>query len=309
LTVALICLLGQRTGEAKSTPFSRIIVFGDSLSDTGNLFALTGGFPPPPYSDGRFSNGPLWVEYVAQDLGMDIWPGDNYAMAGATTGHLNVNSAEFGLALPGLQDEIASFLTSIEPGAADPEALYVVWAGANDFFLALATDNPNFLFTDSLPNMLLAIQRLWEAGARHIVLPNVADLGLTPRGQASGNSAGITFLCALYNQALAEALRTLADQGIATIQVNAFATLQAMVNFPDDFGFTNVAGPFLLTGGESDPAEFLFWDPVHPTTRGHEVLAHDTLHAIVDHYSPSNGQASPEARSNALKGLVHAGKP
>src|SRR4029453_12923135 len=65
------------TAWADSTPFSRIIVFGDSLSDTGNFYHLTGGFPPAPYANGRFSNGPLWIEYLADDLGMKLLPEDN----------------------------------------------------------------------------------------------------------------------------------------------------------------------------------------------------------------------------------------
>lgn len=57
--------------QAGSMPFSRIVAFGDSLSDIGNFYRLTGGvLPPPPYDNGRFSNGPLWIEYLADDLGM-----------------------------------------------------------------------------------------------------------------------------------------------------------------------------------------------------------------------------------------------
>jgi phospholipase/lecithinase/hemolysin len=119
-------------------------------------------------------------------------------------------------------------------------------------------------------------------------------------------------LCAIYNQALADALQNLAANGIPTIQVDAFATLQAMVNSPAEFGFTNVTVPLLavlLGGGHPNPTEFLFWDSVHPTTRGHEVLGRDALNSIIDYYSPSQGHGSPAARVNALKGLIHAGKP
>jgi len=52
---------------------NQIVVFGDSLSDSGNLFAATmGTTPPPPYYQGRFSNGPVWVEDLAGRLGVEM---------------------------------------------------------------------------------------------------------------------------------------------------------------------------------------------------------------------------------------------
>src|SRR5262245_61575441 len=115
---ALILMIGSLLGahiaaHANSAPFSRIVVFGDSLSDTGNFFHLTGGLvPPSPYANGRFSNGPLWVEYLADDLGMQLLPEDVYAVGGANTSHDNSNDGFLGLEYPGLQDQIADFVAS-----------------------------------------------------------------------------------------------------------------------------------------------------------------------------------------------------
>ena len=56
-------------------PFHDMIVFGDSLSDSaGNLFALSNDVEPPspPYDNGRFSDGPLWVETLAGFLGLTL---------------------------------------------------------------------------------------------------------------------------------------------------------------------------------------------------------------------------------------------
>jgi phospholipase/lecithinase/hemolysin len=99
-TASLALLIGLATAQADSTAFSRLFVFGDSLSDTGNLYAMTGGYPPPPYWNGRFSNGKLWVEYLADSLQMPIAAGDNYAVAGATTGRLNANNGMGGRSYP-----------------------------------------------------------------------------------------------------------------------------------------------------------------------------------------------------------------
>lgn len=297
---------GPSAALAGSTPFSRIIVFGDSLSDTGNFYHLTGGLlPPAPYDAGRFSNGPLWIEYLADDLGMQVLAGDNYAVAGATTSHANSNDGVLGLTYPGLQDEIAAFVGSLPAGGADPEALYVVWAGANDFFVTLQTGgSPASLISNGVNNTVQALEALWNAGARHLLIVNVPDLGITPFGLSSGNSGPITQLCAAYDQTLEVTLEALQNAGVPTIRVDAFATLRAMVFSPAQFGFTNVTTSFLATGGDAD--QFLFWDVVHPTTRGHEVLADQARNDLVGFFSPRNGTAQPAALVNSLNGLVRA---
>jgi phospholipase/lecithinase/hemolysin len=297
--------LAQTASFANATAFSRIVVFGDSLSDTGNFYALSGGWPPsPPYTDGRFSNGRLWIEYLAEDLGMNLAAGDNHAVAGATTGTLNSNNQP-GVSFPGLQQQIAAVLAG---GALDPDALYVVWTGANDFFVTLETGgDPAAMIASGVGNTLNSIQSLWEAGARHIVVPNVPDLGLTPFAIGAGAGPLVTTLAAAYNNTLTYYLNQLAAAGISTIRVDAFSSLQRMVQFASDFGFANVTHPFLAVGG--DPSTFLFWDIVHPTTGAHRILADDAGNALIDYYSPSSGKGAPKARLNLLKGLVNAGHP
>jgi thermolabile hemolysin len=291
--------------DAKPAPFSEIVVFGDSLSDTGNLHRLSGGVPPPPYAAGRFSNGRLWIEYLAEDLGMELLPQNVYAVGGATTGDVNSNDGLAGREYPGLQEQIAAFLSE-HPEGADPKALYTLWAGANDFFVVIETGtSPAVLISNGVANTAQALQALFAAGARHIVVPNVPDLGITPFGRGSGIDSAITQLATTYNRTLSAALDALAKAGIHTIRVDAFATLQAMVYSPQQFGFTNVTQPLIATRG--DPANFLFWDPVHPTTGGHEVLENEALDWIVEHFAP-NIHAAHALTVNALHGLVRAGQ-
>jgi phospholipase/lecithinase/hemolysin len=309
ILLSLTCLLAvQIPTNADPVPFSRIVVFGDSLSDTGNFYRLTGGrVPPAPYSNGRFSNGPLWVEYLAGDLGMQVLAGDDFAVAGATTGHDNSNDGLLGLEYPGLQDEIAQFLSLHPVGGADPQALYVLWAGANDFFVALESgSNPAALVANGVNNTVQALQALVAAGARNILVVNIPDLGVTPFGLSSGVSSSITRLCAAYNQTLEATLELLDDAGIPTIRVDAFTTLDAMVDASAQFGFTDVTDSFLAIGG--DPGQFLFWDPVHPTTRGHEILADAARNQLIDYFSPRHGNRTPPAAVNSLNGLLHAGQ-
>ncbi|MDJ0602046.1 MAG: SGNH/GDSL hydrolase family protein [Crocosphaera sp.] len=121
---------------AIAASFSTIYGFGDSLSGTGNINQIiveaTGGtqtFPPsPPYFMGRFSNGPAWIEILAQKLEVPLI---NSAFGGATSGFENTLDTTLpGIPLPGLQQQIANF--TINNPLADPNALYAIWAGGND---------------------------------------------------------------------------------------------------------------------------------------------------------------------------------
>lgn len=276
LLVSLTLLSLVFVPGASARPFTQLIVFGDSLSDSGNLFAATGGAipPSPPYFNGRFSNGPVWVEFLAAELGVPV---QDYALGGALTGRANLFDdpgipAEF----PGLLDEIDMFL-ALNGGVADPRALYVVWAGANDFFLAPAPAT----IAPAVTNLVTAVRTLADRGARHIVVPTMPDLGLTPDGRASGFSPQLTALSVAFNRALKAGLR-----GLKVTTFDAFALFHEIVNDPTEFGFTDATtacldlSPFSLC---SDPDNHLFWDSVHPTTRGHEILADELHEAVQEH--------------------------
>lgn len=272
LLVSLTLLSLVFVPAVSARPFTQLVVFGDSLSDSGNLFAATGGAvpPSPPYYAGRFSNGPVWVEFLANELGVPV---QDYALGGALTGRVNLFDdpgipAEF----PGVLDEIDIFL-ALNGGIADPHALYVVWAGANDFFVAPAPTT----IAPAVANLLSAVRTLADRGARHIVVPTMPDLGLTPDGRASGFSTQLTALSVAFNRALKNGL---AVRDLRVTVVDIFRLFHEIVDHPAEFGFTDVTtacldlDPFSLC---PNPDEHLFWDAVHPTTRGHEILA-DRIH-------------------------------
>ena len=82
--------------------------------------------------------------------------------------------------------------------------------------------------------------------------------------------------------------------------------MEEMANKPAAYGFSNVTTPYLLAPPGTSPDQFLFWDPVHPTTGAHEVLADEALEQIIRTFSPSHGRGTPDGRANALHGLVNA---
>ena len=205
---------------AQAANFSRMYVFGDSLSDTGNSLAITTAanainplipvIPPGAvgYFNGRFSNGSIWLDELADRLELSLPPistiaggssptGVNLAINSATTGEQNT----FPLPLPGfvgVQQQLAQFATA--NATADPNALYVLWAGANDYLGAQVT-NP----AEPVANLSNAVQDLYSLGARNFLVANLPALGVTPLAQSRGSTvprAWLTRLCLIRHPIL-----------------------------------------------------------------------------------------------------------
>jgi len=281
---------GQFEGRIPRHLFSQMFVFGDSLSDDGNLFALTGGAvpPTPPYFNGHFSNGPVWVEYLAPELALNFNPNTDFALGGATTGTQNSGNIPNAPALPGLQQEIDNFINTVH--TADPNALYVVYAGANDYLGGGSTNVPGVI-----GNLATAVTKLASVGAKNIMVPNLPNLGNTP-GVASRGSLAQQLsaqLSTAHNSGLSSTLGSL-DQNpnLNIIPVDVNKLFDNAINNPASFGFTNVTNNVVPGSGTDptlrgytipsgvDPNKYLFWDVIHPTTRAQSLIADTALKAV-----------------------------
>jgi len=309
--LALVASLAfSAASSAADKPFSKIVTFGDSLSDTGNAFLYTGGFYPatPPNAPGRVSNGAIWVEHLAEKLHMELKPESQYAVAGARTDHDNFN-AYLGLPLAdtGLQTQIADFLQDSGPDGADPKALYTVWIGANDIFTTLNLGGDmNLTVYTAIQNTAQSVALLASQGARHIVVANLPDLGLTPFGLSLGQafSAQLSGLTLAYNAGLEQALDSLEDAGMPTIRFDSAGLIREIAADPTAFGLVNASDQAVDSG--ENPDYYLFWDGVHPTTAGHEVVAERVIDELIAYFSPGRGHGNGPGRSCSLNGLVHA---
>ncbi len=283
---------------ASAATYSSLFAFGDSLSDAGNAFVATGGtVPAPPYSGGRFSNGPVWVQDLAAKLGLgslgpSLLGGNDYAVGGAQTGTTPVHAAG-----PGdLPAELAAFATT-HP-TAPSGALYTLAIGANDLFTVLQSANPlavaSATIAAAIGNIDAVVADLAAVGARDFVIMTSPDLGLTPSIAASGPAASMfaTTLTASFNSGLVASINALAaTDGLDVRMLDAFGLLDEEVANPATFGFTDVTTPcwtgtYFGTGGTlcttspSGQDAHLFWDAVHPTEAGHAALADAALRAI-----------------------------
>jgi len=252
-------LMLAATSIASAGSFA-VIAYGDSLSDNGNLYGAI-GYPPAPYWNGRFSNGPVAVEQLATGLGAPLL---DFAWGGATTGSANYIGAILGLPLPGMKDEFDATIPSIPAGMA-ANSIFVVWGGANDFFML---GSP----LDAATNIDAYVNQLLGIGAKHILVPGIPDLGLTPEFHGLPDAT---------NWSLAFNAYLLANLPSQATYLDTFALLHSMVNNPAAYGFTNVTQPcFDGSSVCANPDQYLFWDGVHPTTAADAFLAEDMKTAV-----------------------------
>lgn len=279
---SLTCYLAALQGvQTSAHGYSRIIVFGDSCSETGNAFELSDGSQPPfpAYFDGRWTNGPVWVEYLAERLGVptplpSLIGGTNYAFAGAETG--TGESSFAGLMVPNVGAQIEQFIA--EDGTLGADTLVSLWAGINDF-------NPNLGgqmdASVVVGNLSANLTRLHEAGAREFVVSN-----LFPEFQPAMSQ---------FNDLWWSELNRLESELSVRVHRLDFDGLVRDVFFnPQRYGLANVTDPALdpVTGEVvPNPSECLIWDSPygHLTTRWHEIVADQLYTTFLGGDYNSNG--------------------
>lgn len=269
----LACSSVQTNPSLSKNPINELYIFGDSLSDVGLLSQTNRQSSPGlPYVQGRYSNGPVWVEYLADHLQLSSNQTHYLAYGGATTGGAGSDSfsASNGSALSVL-DQV-KLVTQRSSQPINPDALAVVWAGANDYLQGNTTP------TVPVANIIEAIASLMEAGANRFLVANLPDLGYLPETRNSPYSDALSSLTQNHNQELNRLLSELVQQHVDThlqiIMLDVYDLYQQAITQPNQFGFSNVTDACLSTNQTicDNPEQFLFWDGIHPTTFAHEVL-------------------------------------
>ena len=292
--------------------FSQIVLFGDSLSDTGNVRDRTGSasggvvdYPSHTfnYSNGRFTNDSetdppsityagVWHEQLALTfLGLppaaySLGGGTNYAFGGATTNdgtHDEVAvSTPFGDITITVDDMGKQMDDYLAAHAVDPNALYLVWGGGND----LRNDDSATNVTATAARATALVSRLATAGAQYIMVPNVPPLGGIPKYSAdparidSLNAASANYRQEL-NADLTSLLSSLALQGITptVYRLDIWTNIIRLFSDGPRYGLTNTSGS-AQDDSTANPDQFTFWDDVHPTTAGHFQIAKGAFDTI-----------------------------
>jgi phospholipase/lecithinase/hemolysin len=280
-------------GAAGAIPYPKIYAFGDSLSDAGNIYIFTKHADPvsPPYSAGRFSNGPVWIQDLSAAAGLgalkaSLAGGTDYAVGGATTGQSSVHTVN----LFDLPEQLALFKSAVpKPNTA---SLFTLWIGSNDL-LAIINSKSSAGVAATAVNQILTneetfLKGLVKLGAKHFLVLTVPDLGLTPEVRAGGATASkaATALTKQFNTALTAKLKSAALTYKLDLKiVDTVGLIDKAVATPAAYGFTNVKSPCwtgnfasassgkVCASGVTAQDKYLFWDHLHPTTAGHSYVA------------------------------------
>ncbi len=274
-------------GAAQAQQFSSFVVFGDSLSDSGNIAAAQG---LPAGNSFTTNPDPVAAQIIAAAFGLPSGPsllgGPNYAWGGAC---VRAAPAPCINPVPTIPTQVSQYLAA-NGGRADPNALFSIWGGANDIFAALGTPATAQANTAAAATAYVQqIARLQGAGARYVVVYNLPNLGATPQfGASAATAASVSQITVVYNSTLNGGLATLGD---GLISINTFGLITEISANPGLYGFTNISGTACgavpsvacgpgnyVTPGANQT--YLFADGVHPTGAAHAILANVVLSTI-----------------------------
>jgi len=280
--------------------YSKVYIFGDSLSDTGNLASVIGGIPDPYYNN-RISNGPVAVETLAEKLGdtaqaslhlLQLNVGHNYAVAGA-----RASGDDFG----DLNNQILGFQVN-HNYIAPADALYVIFLGGNDIRAALQQSDSKIaksILKEAKRRIRAAIKTLKQMGARSFLVINAPNIALLPETKITAAAIGnpeyiirAEQLSKRFNKKLHNIVKNLDDKdGISIIEFNLYRLFNNIVVNASLLGFSNntdacfstFAGAFHLDCNDGLNAnQFVFFDEIHPTARVHGIFGEAFFKALSD---------------------------
>jgi phospholipase/lecithinase/hemolysin len=280
-------------GAADAANYPAIYAFGDSLSDTGNDWIATNKAIPisPPYAEGRFSNGPVWVEDLSLTYGPGVMKpslggGTDFAYGGAESGPTLAHQ----VAPYDLPGQLLEFGATVQNP--NPDALYTVWVGAND--LIDIVEKPGLTQTEIsrgidqiISNQTAFIKSIALLGAKHVLVVDLPDFGKTPefRRLGSAKAAFATLVTTTYDRRLIATMSILAKS--LSLEIKTLDTLTLIddaIAFPAKYNLKHVKSPCwsgdytssvgtVCSATVAGQDRFLFWDTLHPTAHAHAFVA------------------------------------
>ena len=290
--ILVILLTMLASGCAKQAkPFTQIVAFGDDWTDNGNALRITkkdienkvtvASIIPPSdlYWEGRFSNGPVAVEVMAQRLKVNL---TDYAVSAALSGGSNlVTGGEF--EATGLLSQVKQFESELNGKKADSGALYFLGVSTGNDLWSWAEDNTGnsaVLADEVLKNLQTAIMKLSQLGAKQFFVVNAPDLTIMPGMLAvekEGFAKDLANFQAYYQSQLPKIMADLSTQLQIEINIFDFQAIEDKIRSdPQKYSLKNLtdscmADYWAITACEN-PNEYYFWDPFHNTRKVNQIF-------------------------------------
>lgn len=267
---------------------NKFVVFGDSLSDTGNMFNGSQWLFPNRNSWflGHFTNGLVWTEYIAKEKNIPVY---NWAVGGAAGSNKYI-------ALTGVKDQVESYLTyrKMAKNYQPENTLYAVEFGLNDFM------NYDRSVADAKADYIAALGRLVNSGAKNILLLTLPDATKAPQFKYSPEKvAEVKEKILAFNQFIREQSKQYPDANV--VLFDAHALFENMTETPEAYGFKNASDPcldinrsssfdYLISHSLSNECaqhgsdKFVFWGVTHPTTAAHKLIAERMLETSIKEF-------------------------
>lgn len=253
---------------------SHIYAFGDSYSDNGNFYKIDPEAFDPNYWQGRSSNGPVAVEVMANQLGVEL---TDYAVGGAKSNFDNANWGKY--KNTGMLAQIETFKSGLNGGAADPEALYFIMIGATDFFekaIGFKRVDNTTLSDRVVGNIADGITELAQLGARRFLVVGPFNLAALPAVKSVGTAMreeAADFQRQMESKLTSRIAELSTQPDIEITYFDLMALNNRILTNPSDYGLTNITDACVdeMTVCEN-PDQYYIWDTFHPTRRVHEIF-------------------------------------
>ncbi|CAF0839869.1 unnamed protein product [Rotaria sordida] len=259
--------------QSEEIPYDTIVCFGESSSDTGNVYNLTGSkWPPvPPYYKGRFSNGKVWIE----KLGISNLI--NYAYGSATTdNNLVLGITAYHFVVPGIRQQITMYKNTANLRQTNfHRTIYIIWAGGNDYFFNL-TLSPSTV----VRSLINGINDLIQIGAEHFLIVNQPPLQAYPATFSFNISDLLNRLTHEHNINLYNSIQLL-QSSYSNISFKLFDVYLLIANIlinGSTYGINNTTNCWQISSNTivklcSTPDTYLFIDEYHFTAHTHQLIA------------------------------------
>lgn len=276
--------------------FSSLYVFGDTVSTTSTNHASDA----PYYFGGRFSNGRVWVELLAQQLNLtnNFWYSNNPAIHLSYT-NLSASSTNWSYSSNNLSyfdHNSSNLVAEIRSFVAPPDAsnaLFIIWACDADLYDDIAVHQDGTDTTRwsndiklSMTNHWTVITNLFAKGVRTMLMPNAVDMSKIPYFDSYAQTNFIRQECTNYNIAFNATLSNamVSCPGLTIYEPDFFSVLNNILANPAAYGVTNALENGRSIDALSDPAltdfslngpgaNYIFWDYLDPTAKVHAIIA------------------------------------